>query len=230
MKEKLLNVFKIVFAAGLVTAVVLNYDTLSNLDVRQLISAAGGITAAIAVILGVYFIKSLTFVVPASLVYLAVGMAFNTPTAMIINTVGIMIEITATYIMGRFLGKDAVEKKLSTTKAGLKLLNAKQKNKNIAVFVIRFTGVPIDISSLFMGAFDFRFVPYFFLSLAGILPRVLLLTAVGDGFYNLIPMKYLLAAVVVIVPIAAAAAVIKSIVSKKKPAQSEPETHGSKNI
>ena len=230
MKEKLLNVFKIVFAAGLVTAVVLNYDTLSNLDVRQLISAAGGITAAIAVILGVYFIKSLTFVVPASLVYLAVGMAFNTPTAMIINTVGIMIEITATYIMGRFLGKDAVEKKLSTTKAGLKLLNAKQKNKNIAVFVIRFTGVPIDISSLFMGAFDFRFVPYFFLSLAGILPRVLLLTAVGDGFYNLIPMKYLLAAVIVIVPVIAVAAVIKSVVSKKRAVHDTPETSESKNI
>lgn len=230
MKEKLLNVLKIVFAAALVTAVVLNYDTLSNLDVRKLIVTAGSTAAAIAVILGVYFIKSLTFVVPASLVYIAVGMAFNTPAAMIINTVGIIIEITATYIMGRFLGKDAVEKKLSSTKAGKKLLNTEQKNKNIAVFLIRFTGIPIDISSLFMGAFDFKFVPYFFLSLAGILPRVLVLTAVGDGFYNLIPMKYLLAAVVVIVPVAAAAAVIKSFVSKKKPAQSNPETNGSKNI
>ena len=110
MKEKLLNILKIVFAAGLVTAVVLNYNTLSNLDVRMLISSAGGTATAVAVILGVYFIKSLVFVVPASVVYIAVGMAFNTPAAMIINTVGIMIEITATYIMGRFLGKDAVEK------------------------------------------------------------------------------------------------------------------------
>lgn len=230
MKEKLLNIFKIIFAAGLVTAVALNYDTLSNLDVRSLISAAGGTAAAVAVILGVYFIKSLAFVVPASLVYIAVGMAFNTPTAMIINTVGIMIEITATYIMGRFLGKDAVEKKLSSTKAGKKLLSMEQKNKNIAVFVIRFTGIPIDISSLFMGAFDFKFVPYFFLSLAGILPRVLLLTAVGDGFYNLIPMKYLLAAVIVIVPAAVVAAVIKSAVSKKRAVHDSPETSESKNI
>ena len=149
---------------------------------------------------------------------------------MIINTVGIMIEITATYIMGRFLGKDAVEKKLSSTKAGNKLLSMKQKNKNIAVFVIRFTGIPIDISSLFMGAFDFKFVPYFFLSLAGILPRVLVLTAVGDGFYNLIPMKYLLAAVIVIVPAAAAAAVIKSVVSKKRAVHESSETRESKNI
>ena len=230
MKEKLLNILKIVFAAGLVTAVVLNYDTLSNLDVRMLISSAGGTAAAVAVILGVYFIKSLVFVVPASVVYIAVGMAFNTPAAMIINTVGIMIEVTATYIMGRFLGKDAVEKKLSSIKAGKKLLNTEQKNKNIAVFLIRFTGIPIDISSLFMGAFDFKFVPYFFLSLAGILPRVLVLTAVGDGFYNLIPMKYLLAAVVVIVPVAAVAAVIKSIVSKKRATQGSAEAHESKKI
>ena len=105
-----------------------------------------------------------------------------------------------------------------------------QKNKNIAVFVIRFTGIPIDISSVFMGAFDFKFVPYFFLSLAGILPRVLLLTAVGDGFYNLIPMKYLLAAVIVIVPAAVVAAVIKSAVSKKRAVHDSPETSESKNI
>ncbi len=118
--------------------------------------------------------------------------------------------------MGGILGKDAVEKKLSGSKAGQKLLNMKSKSKNLMIFTIRFTGIPIDFSSLFMGAFDFKFVPYFFLSLLGLLPRVGLLTVIGDGFYDLIPMKYIITAVIVLIPVAAAVIIVKSIIDKKK--------------
>ena len=216
MSRKTANILKAVFAAGLLTVIILNYKTLSNLDIRELISGAGSTAAAIAIILGVYFLKSLVFVVPASLVYISVGMAFSPLTAIAINFVGIMIEITSTYILGRVLGKDAVEKKLSGNKAGQKLLNMKSKSRNLMIFTIRFTGIPIDFSSLFMGAFDFKFVPYFFLSLLGLLPRVGLLTVIGDKFYDLIPMKYIITAVIVIIPVAAAAVIIRSVMQKKK--------------
>lgn len=216
MNKKAANILKAVFAAGLLTAIILNYNTLSNLDIRELISGTNSIAAAAAIILGVYFLKSLVFVVPASLIYISVGMAFNPVTAIIINFTGIMIEITSTYIMGRILGKDAVEKKLSGNKAGQKLLNMKSKSKNLMIFTIRFFGIPIDFSSLFMGAFDFKFIPYFFLSLLGLLPRVGVLTVVGEGFYNLIPMKYIVIGVIVIIPVAAAVVIVRNIMSKKK--------------
>ena len=223
MSRKTANILKAVFAAGLLTVIILNYKTLSNLDIRELISGAGSTAAAIAIILGVYFLKSLVFVVPASLVYISVGMAFSPLTAIAINFVGIMIEITSTYILGRVLGKEAVEKKLSGNKAGQKLLNMKSKSRNLMIFTIRFTGIPIDFSSLFMGAFDFKFVPYFFLSLLGLLPRVGLLTVIGDKFYDLIPMKYIITAVIVIIPVAAAAVIIRSAMQKKK---ADKETDG----
>lgn len=216
MNKKTANILKAVFAAGLLIAIILNYNTLSNLDIRELIGSADSMAAAVAIILGVYFLKSLVFVVPASLIYISVGMAFSPAAAIAINFAGIIIEITSTYIMGRVLGKDAVEKKLSGNKAGQKLLNMKSKSKNLMIFTIRFTGIPIDFSSLFMGAFDFKFLPYFFLSLLGLLPRVGLLTVIGDGFYDLIPMKYIITAVIVIIPAAAAVIIIKNIVNKKK--------------
>lgn len=216
MNKKTANILKAVFAAGLLIAIILNYNTLSNLDIRELIGSADSMAAAVAIILGVYFLKSLVFVVPASLIYISVGMAFSPAAAIAINFAGIIIEITSTYIMGRVLGKDAVEKKLSGNKAGQKLLNMKSKSKNLMIFTIRFTGIPIDFSSLFMGAFDFKFLPYFFLSLLGLLPRVGLLTVIGDGFYDLIPMKYIITAVIVIIPVAAAVIIIKNIVNKKK--------------
>ena len=71
MKNKLLNVLKILLAAALLTAIILNYDYLSNLDIRELISSASSVFAAAAIVLGVYFLKSLVFVVPASLIYVS---------------------------------------------------------------------------------------------------------------------------------------------------------------
>ncbi|MBQ8228081.1 MAG: VTT domain-containing protein [Clostridia bacterium] len=219
MKNKVLNVLKVLLVAALLGVIILNYDTLSNLDIRALITSADSLVLAAVMVLGVYFVKSLVFVVPASLVYIAVGMAFETWQALVINTVGIMIEIICTYFLGKFLGKDAVTKKLSGNKAGEKLLNMKSKNKNLMVFTVRFTGIPIDFSSLFMGAFDFNFLPYFFMSLLGILPRVFLLTVIGDGFYDLIPMKYIITAIIVAIPVAVVAIFLKKIIAKRKKAE-----------
>lgn len=221
MKQKLPDILKAVFAVGLTAAIIINYDTLSNLDVRALIYSASSVTAAAFTVLGVYFLKSVVFVVPASLIYIAVGMAFDTKLALIINCAGIIIEITATYIMGKILGKDAVRRKLSKVKAGEKLLNMQSKSQNLMIFTIRITGLPIDFSSLFMGAFDFKFLPYFIFSLLGILPRVILLTIIGDRFYDLIPMKYIITAVIIIIPLAAAYVIIKKIIDKKKAQSSE---------
>ena len=216
MKNKILNIFKVLLAIVIMIVTFINYETLSNLDIRQLIASADSLALATALIMGVYFVKSFVFVVPASLIYIAVGMAFETWQALIINAVGIAIEVICTYYLGKFLGKDAVTKKLSGNKAGKKLLNMKSKNKNLMIFIARFTGVPIDFTSLFMGAFDFRFLPYLIMSLLGLLPRVFVLTVIGDGFYDLIPMKYIIIAVIVSIPVGLAAFLIKKITDKRK--------------
>lgn len=216
MNKKILNISKIIAAVVLLCVIIINYETLSELDVRELISSADSIMLAAVMVLGVYFLKSLVFVVPASLVYIAVGMAFETWQAILINSLGIFIEIIGTYFLGRFLGKEAVTRKLSSNQAGEKLLNMKSKNKNLMIFTIRFTGIPIDFSSLFMGAFDFKLVPYIFMSLLGLLPRVILLTVVGDGFYNLIPMKYIITAVIILIPVVMVAFFLKRFITARK--------------
>ena len=122
--------------------------------------------------------------------------------------------------MGKFLGKDAVEKKIRNTKAGDKFFSMLDKNRNVAVFLMRFIpAFPIDFSSLFMGAFDFKFLPYFLMSLLGILPRVIMLTVLGMGVYNLIPMKYIIIGVIILIPCAVIGFLIKNIADKKKAAK-----------
>ena len=105
-------------AITLLVIAVVNYDRLTKIDMRALVDGAGSTAAAVAVIIGVYAVKSVLFIIPASMIYISVGMAFPTPSAIAINLAGIALEITATYLLGWFLGGEYVEKRLKGSKAG----------------------------------------------------------------------------------------------------------------
>ena len=216
-KETVKNIIKIAVAAAIFVTAIVNYDFLSNLDIRILIAGASSIFIAELIILGVYAVKAVMMVVPASLIYISVGMAFDPKRAVIVNLLGIALEVTVTYFLGKFLGKDAVEKKIRNTKAGDKFFTMLDKNRNAAIFLMRFIpAFPIDFSSLFMGAFDFKFFPYLILSVLGIAPRVIAFTVIGEGIYELIPMKYIVLAVICAIPVVTAVLLIKKFVVKKK--------------
>lgn len=216
-KDTAKNIIKIVIAAAVFVTAIVNYDYLSNLDIRVLIAGASSIFIAELIILGVYAVKAVLMVIPASLVYISVGMAFDTKRAVIVNLLGIAIEVTVTFFMGKFLGKDAVEKKIRNTKAGDKFFSMLDKNTNAAIFLMRLIpAFPIDFSSLFMGAFDFKFLPYLLLSVIGIAPRVIAFTILGDGIYDLIPMKYIVLAAICAIPIVIIILLVKKYVGKRK--------------
>ena len=216
-KETVKNIIKIAVAAAIFVTAIVNYDFLSNLDIRILIAGASSIFIAELIILGVYAVKAVMMVVPASLIYISVGMAFDPKRAVIVNLLGIALEVTVTYFLGKFLGKDAVEKKIRNTKVGNKFFTMLDKNRNAAIFLMRFIpAFPIDFSSLFMGAFDFKFFPYLIFSVLGIAPRVIAFTVIGEGIYELIPMKYIVLAVICAIPVVTAVLLIKKFVVKKK--------------
>ena len=216
-KETVKNIIKILVAAAIFVTAIVNYDFLSNLDIRTLIAGASSIFIAELIILGVYAVKAVMMVVPASLIYISVGMAFDPKRAVIVNLFGIALEVTVTYFLGKFLGKDAVEKKIRNTKAGDKFFTMLDKNRSAAIFLMRFIpAFPIDFSSLFMGAFDFKFFPYLIFSVLGIAPRVIAFTVLGEGIYELIPMKYIVLAAICAIPVVTAVLLVKKFVVKKK--------------
>lgn len=216
-KETVKNIIKIVVAAAIFVTAIVNYDFLSNLDIRTLIAGASSIFIAELIILGVYAVKAVIMVVPASLIYISVGMAFDPKRAVIVNLLGIALEVTVTYFLGKFLGKDAVEKKIRSTKAGDKFFTMLDKKRNAAIFLMRFIpAFPIDFSSLFMGAFDFKFFPYLIFSVLGIAPRVIAFTVLGEGIYELIPMKYIVLAAICAIPVVTAVLLLKKFFGKKK--------------
>ncbi len=224
MKEKFLRgshaiglAARIVVSVVIIAIIIWKFEEFQNIDVRGIVSASGSLGIAIASILGIYLLKAIVFVVPASLVYIAVGLALPTFIAIPVNIAGILLEVCVTYLLGMMLGGNIVTNKLKKVKYGDKILALHEKNKLSAIFAIRVLPVfPIDIVSLFLGAVKMKFVPYLLISLAGILPRVILFTILGDGLYDYIPMQKLMVIAAVLVPVALIVWIIRYALKSKK--------------
>lgn len=191
---------RIVLSVAIVTLIIWKFQELQNLDVREFIDNTH-LSKTIFTLFGVYAVKGVCLVIPASLIYIVIGMSLPVTNifslsvpliALLVNTMGIIIEVSVTYLMGIILGGPFVTKKLKASKYGEKIFDIYDKHEKSAVFIMRILGLPIDFCSLFLGAMRSKFLPYLGMSLAGILPRVILFTILGDKVYDLIPMKYVI--------------------------------------
>lgn len=216
-KEILSVVLRIAVAVTIFVAIVMNYETLKNLDLRALVDSIGVIWYAYLAVAGVYVLKSVVFVIPAMMIYVSVGISFDTGTALVINLIGLIIEVTITYFLGKFLGGEYVSKLLEKNKGGKKLLGMKTKTKNSFLFIARVVpAFPIDFTSLFIGSSNYSFFPYLLISVLGIYPRVLLFTIIGDSIYKYIPKELIIKLIIIAIPVAVIAFLIYTVIKKRR--------------
>ncbi len=222
MQKRTKDIFKLtckIAAAATVFLVVLfNYKALTALDVRAIAANAPSVFAAACTLLGIYCLKGLVFVIPASLFYISAGMAFEPLSAVCINLAGILLEVVVSYGFGLFLGGDSIRKLLESKKGGQKILDWQEKRAGDAsVFIMRLLPVfPIDFVSLFLGGSKYPFFRYVLLSVLGIAPRVVLFTLLGDTIYDYIPMKWIILLILIAVPVAAAGLIGKVLYDRRK--------------
>lgn len=215
---------RIIVSVFIIALIIWKYDEFKNLDVRGLVEASSSVFTALLTIWGIYLLKSMVFVIPASLIYIAVGMAFPAHWAILINALGIFIEVAVSYLFGRIMGGEYVVNKLKKIKHGDKILELYGKNKLSAIFAIRFLPVfPIDLVSLFLGTVKMKFLPYFLVSIGGILPRVILFTILGDGLYDYVPMDKIAMVAAILLPVALIIWIIKYAMKTKKAEEAEEE-------
>lgn len=216
-KDIVLTIAKCALALCLFAVAIVYYDELSNIDVANIVSFTDNIYLIILVVLAIYVVKSLVFVVPASLVYVAVGAVINPVTAVFVNLLGIFIEVSITYFLGRFLGKDAVHRLLMKKEVGKKLLQKDIQNKASVLLIIRAVpAFPIDFVSLLYGASGCKYFKYALLSLAGISWRVILFTVLGDAIFKWIPMDKIILLVICCIPVGVIYYLVKKFVIEPK--------------
>ena len=100
-KSTLMALLRVAVAMTIFVVAVINYEQLKNIDVRALVDASASLAIALATIWGVYLVKSVLFIIPAMLIYVSICMAFPPVTACLISLVGIILEVTVTYFLGR---------------------------------------------------------------------------------------------------------------------------------
>ncbi len=220
MNNKIKRALGIGVRATLVIAILLviifKYNELVNIDVRALVEKTDTLFEAGAAVVGVYGLKAIVFVIPASVLYMAVGMAFDFAPGLLVNAIGIFFELNITYFIGKFLGGEAVEKKLSASKKGQKIIELRDK-KTPYLYVARLLPVfPIDFVSLFFGASNMGYIRYILISFFGVMPRIILITLLGDKIYDLIPVKFMMTVVVFALLAASIVILIKYIKKKDK--------------
>lgn len=221
-KATLLALLRAGVAMAIFVLAVVNYEKLKNIDVRALVEGSSSLLLAVFTLWGVYLVKSVLFIIPASLIYISTGMAFSPLTASLISLVGIVIEVTLTYFLGLFLGGDYVNKLLAKSKGGRKILDMKINDNFPAFLVIRALPVfPIDFVSLFWGASKAKFPRYFLASVIGIMPRVVLFTILGDGIYDYIPIHLIIQIVICAIPVGVVIYLVRHFIKMKK-ADNEP--------
>lgn len=212
-KSTLMALLRVAVAMTIFVVAVINYEKLKNIDVRALVDASTSFAIALATIWGVYLVKSVLFIIPAMLIYVSIGMAFPPVTACLISLVGIILEVTVTYFLGVFLGGPYVNKLLSKTKPGKKVLDMKLNENFPTLLVIRALPVfPIDFVSLFWGASRCGFIKYFAASVIGIMPRVVLFTIIGDSIYEIFPMQKIVTVIIIAIPVGCVVYLIRHFV------------------
>ena len=219
-KEICLIALRCAVALTLFVIAIVYYDELSTVDVKQLLSVTDSMPLMIGIVLAVYFVKALVFVVPASLVYVAVGAVLPPAAAVAVNLAGIFIEVSVTYLLGRFLGKDAVYRLLSRNAAGQKILQKNLQDKASVLLSIRaIPAFPIDFISLFYGASGCGYGKYALLSVLGVAWRVILFTILGDAVFEWIPMDKIILIAICLIPVGVVWYLLKKIVIEPKKQQ-----------
>ena len=136
---------------------------------------------AIIVLLGIFALKSLSIVLPLSVLYLASGVLFPPLIAVLVSTVGFWITITIPYFIGYFYGqeiKGSVLKKYPKVK---KIEKFQFENNFFLCFITRMAGfLPADLLSIYFGLCRISYGVYALAGVTGSLLSIVTTTLLGN--------------------------------------------------
>lgn len=149
-------------------------------------------------------------VIPSgSIIAIAGGMAFGVYYGAIYTLIGAVIGASVAFYVSRHLGRDAVEKRLHGKMKSFD--DHLQRGGFLMILILRLIPIiPFNVVSYGAGLTKIKFMDYFYSTLFGIIPGVLIFTNLGDKALDVKSPQFLIASGLLIVMIAA------SILLKRK--------------
>lgn len=160
--------------------------TKPEFSVQQILDyAPQNVFLAAVVIIGIFALKSITFVFPIIVIQIATGHLFSVWGALLVNLLGLIVCITLPYFMGRILGMEKLDKFISKYPALIKLMEKQNDNTFFLCFFLRVIScLPGDVVTLYLGATKAPFMKNLIGGVLGTLPTMILATLMGTNIQN----------------------------------------------
>lgn len=166
--------FDLLLVAAMIFANISWEDVLASLDDNYLL-------AAVAIFL-VLCIKTILPIIPLVVIYVAAGVLLPTPIAIIVVTLGLAVESTLGYLIGKRFGMGYVERLAGKSKRAEILLQRQEDHAfSFAVIIRILPGPPSDVTSMFFGAIEMPYPTFLVASLLGYSARMLPLIIIGES-------------------------------------------------
>ncbi len=167
-------------------------------------------TRAAIIILSLYALKSVTVVIYYSFLVAVSGFVFDLPVAIAINSVGTLICITVSYLIGYHTKNDAIIDKLNKHKKIKKYFDKCETNSFLVSYILHAMGLSTEVLGLMFGFVKMPYIKYAASSLIAIAPGMICVTIFGREL-DFASWEFLIAAAVEVTVIITA-----YIYSKKK--------------
>ncbi|MEA4847260.1 MAG: VTT domain-containing protein [Clostridiaceae bacterium] len=152
-------------------------------DLWELVS--GSTINSILAIICLYCLKIVLWVIPINALYLGAGFLFPPWLAIAVTYMGLILDLTLSFYLGRFIEKSWVMDEIKKRKATKWMLDMADKNSAFACFVIRLLpGPPTEVTNMFFGALNMQYSKFLVLSLMGITPGMLPVIFLGKAAVN----------------------------------------------
>ncbi len=154
---------------------------------RDYISTSGALrlesrsaVLAVALMLGLFALKSFSVVIHAGLLYAVSGILFPLPSAILVNLLGTLLMAGLSYGFGRQLGGGNIDGIVESHRNAGVLRQLRRENTFVYTAVSRLINLlPFDIISAYFGATETPLAPYLLGSAAGMAASCVLFPLIG---------------------------------------------------
>ena len=135
--------------------------------------------------MGLFLLKSVSFGLPFTLLYIGVGNLYPLGWALVVNVVGIVVNMQIPYLLGRYAGGSLVQRLLGKFPTLGKLESFSQRSSLLFSFMVKFIGkIPHEITNALLGSLKVPYASYVVGGVLGLLPTMIATTMVGASLDN----------------------------------------------
>lgn len=132
-----------------------------------------------------FLMKSVDFLLHSGVLFAANGIMFPLPAAIALNVLETVLMLTLSYFVGKVMGKPILSYIGEKYPKIKRFASPPEKNELTVALILRATGTPATMASLYMGAAGFRYSSYLVGSVIGMMPLVIAYTVMGVGVGDL---------------------------------------------